>query len=92
MHIETIIMASYLSEQVYIGKDTETKLIQIGIENHKQLEAVGSEDAFLRLHALDPGACIRLLYGLEGTVQGIKSIELSDQSRLGLSEFFKMAK
>jgi DNA transformation protein len=70
-------MASDLSKQINMGKDTESKLIQVGIETFDQLVSVGTEQAFIRLQTIDPGACINFLYGLDGAIQGIKWNKLS---------------
>lgn len=85
-------MPSDLSKQPNIGKDTELKLIESGIGSFSELQAVGTEQAFLRLQALDSGACIQLLYGLEGAIEGIPSTKLSAQKKLELREFHKMVK
>ncbi len=85
-------MASDLKNQINIGKDTEQKLIQVGIDSYEKLTNLGSEQAFLRLQALDSGACLSLLYGLEGAIEGIKSKELSNEKKKELQQFFKMAK
>ncbi len=85
-------MASDLKNQINIGKDTEQKLIQVGIDSYEKLTNLGSEQAFLRLLALDSGACLSLLYGLEGAIEGIKSKELSNEKKKELQQFFKMAK
>lgn len=85
-------MGSDLSKQLNIGKDTETKLIQVGINTYAELQTIGTEQAFLRLQTLDPGACIQLLYGLEGAIEGIPSSKLSNQRKHELLEFHKMTK
>ena len=59
-------MKSDLSKHTNIGKDTEAKLIQVGIDSFEKLKSVGTEQAFIRLQTIDPGACISLLYGLDG--------------------------
>jgi DNA transformation protein len=84
-------MKSDLINQINIGKDTESKLIQVGIDSFAKLKALGSEQAFLRLQTLDPGACIDLLYGLEGAIQGIKWNKLSQDKKQTLLQFHKMA-
>lgn len=84
-------MKSDLINQINIGKDTENKLIQAGIDSFAKLKAIGSEQAFLRLQTFDPGACIDLLYGLEGAIQGIKWNELPKDKKQALLQFHKMA-
>jgi DNA transformation protein len=85
-------MATDLSKLPNIGKDTETKLIQVGINSAAELHAAGTEQAFLRLQVLDPGACIQLLYGLEGAIQGIPATKLSAIKKQELKDFHRMAK
>lgn len=84
--------ADDLSGCVNIGKDTEAKLKKAGIDSVSKLKAVGTEQAFLRLQAMDPGACIQLLYGLDGAVNGIKATELSRERKEELLAFHRMAK
>jgi DNA transformation protein and related proteins len=85
-------MSGNLKNRVNIGKDTESKLIRAGIDTFEKLEAMGSEKAFLRLQTIDPGACLCLLYGLEGAIEGIKTKELTAKKKQELQQFFKMAK
>ncbi len=85
-------MNSDLSKQPNIGKDTESKLIQVGINSYADLLAAGTEQAFIRLQALDPGACIQLLYGLEGAIRGIPATKLSKETKQELTEFHRMTK
>jgi DNA transformation protein len=84
-------MKSDLINQINIGKDTENKLIQVGIDSFAKLKAMGSEQAFLRLQTLDPGACLDLLYGLEGAIEGVKWNKLSTEKKQHLLQFHKMA-
>lgn len=85
-------MLSDLSSLPNIGKDTEAKLIPVGINSYVELQAVGTEQAFLRLQTLDPGACIHLLYGLEGAIQGIPATKLSADKKQELREFHRIVK
>jgi DNA transformation protein len=85
-------MTSDLSKQINIGKDTEKKLQQVGINFFDELKSLGSEQTFIRLQTLDKGACISLLYGLEGAIQGIKYNKLPLERKLELQQFIKMAK
>jgi DNA transformation protein and related proteins len=84
-------MKSDLRSHINIGKDTESKLIQVGIDTFAKLESIGSEQAFIRLQTLDPGACLDLLYGLEGAIQGIKWHELPKEKKQLLQQFHKMS-
>lgn len=85
-------MSSNLSEYVNIGKDTEAKLIQIGIDSFEKLVSMGIEQAFIQLQTIDPGACLSLLYGLDGAINGIKWNKLSSERKKELQEFYKRVK
>ncbi len=85
-------MDSDLSKQPNIGLDTEKKLIEVGITNFAELKTAGTEQAFLRLQTVDPGACIQLLYGLEGAIQGISAGKLSELRKQELKQFHKLSK
>jgi len=85
-------MASDLSNCINIGKDTETKLIQAGIDSFDKLVSIGSEGAFIRLQTIDPGACLCLLYGLDGAIKGIKWNKLPPERKQALQQFYKMTK
>jgi len=85
-------MASDLSNQINIGKDTESKLMQVGIDSYEKLASIGSEGAFIRLQTIDPGACLSLLYGLEGAIEGVKWNKLRSDKKQALQQFYKMTK
>jgi len=85
-------MASDLSNHINIGKDTESKLIQVGIDSFEKLKSAGTEQAFIRLQTLDPGACLSLLYGLEGAIEGIKWNMLPPEKKMALQQFYKAVK
>lgn len=85
-------MKSDLSKLPNIGKDTEAKLIKVGITTAAELKEAGVEQAFLRLQAIDPGACLSLLYGLAGAVEGVKWSQHSPQRKQELQEFYHQAK
>lgn len=83
-------MKTNLRNAINIGKDTEQKLIAVGIDSLEKLCSIGSEQAFLRLKAIDPGACMSLLYGLEGAITGIKWNNLPDERKAALQDFHRM--
>ena len=85
-------MPSDLSEHINIGKDTEKKLIRVGIDSFKKLESIGSEKAFLKLQTVDPGACLSLLCALEGSIGGIRWHDLSAEKKQELKAFHNMVK
>lgn len=85
-------MSSDLFNRINIGKDTGTKLIQVGIDSFEKLESIGSEQAFIRIQTIDSGACLSLLYGLDGAIEGIKWNKLSPERKKALQQFYKVTK
>ena len=85
-------MASDLSAHINIGKNTESKLKQAGIDSFRKLNALVTEKAFIKLLSIDPGACLSLLYGLDGAIQDIKWNLLPKERKLELQEFYKSVK
>ncbi len=81
-----------LSNIPNIGKDTEEKLILAGIDSFEKMVALGSEQVFIRLQTIDPGACINLLYGIDGAIEGIKWNQLPPERKQQLLEFYKRVK
>jgi DNA transformation protein len=75
-----------------MGKDTIRRLKEVGIHSASELKAVGSEQAYLRLRAVDPGACLSLLCGLEGAVQGTRWHQLPPERKEELKHFINMLK
>jgi DNA transformation protein len=84
-------MAGNLSAHINIGSDTETKLAQVGIDTLEKLIAEGSEKAFLKIRTIDPGACLNLLYGLEGAIRDVKWHDLPADRKQELKQFFNLA-
>jgi DNA transformation protein and related proteins len=85
-------MKNDLSGIINIGKDTQAKLRQVGIDSFEKLKEAGTEGAFIRLQTIDPGACLSLLYGLDGAIRGTKWHELPLERKHYLQEFFNMVK
>ena len=79
-----------ISEMKNIGVINEEKLAQVGIVEPDQLRKLVTEAAFLKIrHLVDDGACLHLLYGLEGAIQDIPKRELSERRKAELRDFFK---
>lgn len=79
-----------ISEMKNIGVINEEKLAQVGIVEPDQLRKLGTEAAFLKIrHLVDDGACLHLLYGLEGAIQDIPKRQLSERRKAELRDFFK---
>lgn len=79
-----------LSSLPNIGKVIERQLMESGIETPEQLKRIGAKEALLliRLHS-DPGACIRVLYALQGAIDGVKDTALDETTKKDLLEFFR---
>jgi DNA transformation protein and related proteins len=72
-----------------VGKVLENNLINVGITSPEHLREVGAREAFLRIRSsVDPGACLHMLYGLEGAVRGIQDTLLDADTRRSLKDFF----
>jgi len=79
-----------LSKLPNIGKVIERQLIEAGIETPEQLREIGAKEALLRIRLTsDPGACIRVLYGLQGAIEGVFDSELDKVTKQDLLEFFR---
>lgn len=72
-----------------IGKVVAEKLVQVGIESPEQLKSIGSKNAFIRLRTVDSGACLSMLCGLEGAIQGVRWHSLEKSKKEELKEFIK---
>lgn len=80
---------SELEKLPNIGKAAAALLEESGIDTPEKLMEAGSREAFLRIRQIDPTACIRMLYGLEGAVQGKPDKLLSNETKRDLLEFFR---
>ncbi len=81
-----------LSKLPNIGPKIEQQLIAVGIETPEQLRAVGSREAWLRIQAIDPSACLLRLRALEGAIRGVNDRLLSDEDKAGLKAFYNSHK
>lgn len=77
-----------LSSMQNVGKVLEKNLIEAGIRSPEELRKIGAKEAFLRIRLHDSGACIHMLYGLQGAIEGIKDKNLSDCTKEDLKNFF----
>lgn len=74
-----------------IGKTLASKLNQIGIYTDQDLKLSGSENAIIKIATIEnSGACINMLYALEGAIQGIRWHNLDEVRKRELREFFKL--
>lgn len=80
---------SELSKLPNVGRVLEENLLAVGIETPEQLEEVGAKEAFLRIRLQrDPGACLHMLYGIQGAIEGIPDKLLSTDTKQELKAFF----
>lgn len=75
-----------------IGKELEKQLNLIGINTPEALINLGSKEAWLKIKAIDPSACINRLMGLEGAIQGIRWHDLSEADKKHLKDFYDQNK
>lgn len=74
-----------------IGKTLVAKLNLIGIENEQDLKQLGSENAIIKIATIEnSGACINMLFALEGAIQGIRWHRLDNDRKRELKEFYRM--
>lgn len=73
-----------------VGAVLERSLLEVGISTPEELRSVGSREAFSRIRmTVDSGACLHMLYGIEGAVRGIPDRELPDGEKESLRAFFR---
>jgi len=72
-----------------VGRVLEKNLIAAGICSAGELRKVGAKEAFIRIRAIDSGACLHMLYGLQGAVEGIRDTDLSESTKEDLRLFFR---
>lgn len=72
-----------------IGKMAASLLTEAGIDTPDKLVKAGSKEAFLRIRQIDPTACIRMLYGLEGAILGIPDKLVPQETKDELLRFFR---
>lgn len=81
---------SALTDLPNVGKVLESYLHKIGIDTPEQLRNAGVEETFIRIRLqVDPGACLHMLYGIQGAIDGIKDNYLPDEVKQELKQFYK---
>ena len=81
-----------LSKLPNIGKELERQLNEVEIMTADELKELGAQQAWLKIRAVDPSACLHRLTALEGAVEGIKKTELSPDKKAELKDFFSVYK
>ena len=73
-----------------VGAVLERNLLAVDITTPNELCSVGSREAFMRIRAtIDPGACLHMLYGIEGAIRGIPDGQLPEDEKESLKAFFR---
>lgn len=84
---------SELSKLPNVGKVLESNLIKVGIKTPEQLRKAGAEEAFTRICLqVDAGACLHMLYGIQGAIEGLPDKYLPDKTKQELRIFYKKVK
>ena len=70
-----------------IAGKLEAQLQAVGVATEAELRRVGSREAWLRILARDPSACLSRLCALEGAIQGVRWHHLDDEVKASLKAF-----
>ena len=81
-----------LSKLPNIAAKLEAQLTDVGKTTFDELKQIGSREAWLRILAKDPSACIMRLSSLEGAIQGVRWHNLDDETKKSLKEFYSQYK
>ncbi|MDF2571606.1 MAG: hypothetical protein K0R55_3210 [Sporomusa sp.] len=79
---------SRLNNLPNIGAILAEKLQAVGVSDSVKLGELGSKAAFMRIRTYDEGACLSMLYALEGAVQGVRWHSLDQQIKDELKEYY----
>lgn len=71
-----------------IGPKLAEQLREVGVDTPEELISVGSREAWLRIRAIDPSACIMRLSALEGTLRGVRWHDLDAGVKDELKAFY----
>ena len=71
-----------------IAAKLEAQLAGVSISTIEELQRVGSREAWLRILARDPSACIMRLSALEGALRGVRWHDLDEETKRSLKEFY----
>jgi nucleotidyltransferase/DNA polymerase involved in DNA repair len=74
-----------------IGKELASKLERAGIETLDDLQECGSVEAMRKIEATTGGACLNMLYALEGAIQGIRWHGLSKEQKDRLKDNYRQS-
>ena len=71
------------------GKEIEKQLNAVGIHIYDDLANVGSQEAWLKIKAIDPSACVNRLMSFEGAIQNIRWHNLPENDKHSLKDFYE---
>ena len=72
-----------------VGKVLEAALRTCGIDTVDHFKSLGSREVFLRIRRqVDPGACLSMLYGIQGAIDGVRGHALPKDVKADLKQFF----
>lgn len=78
-----------LTDLPNVGRVLAGNLEAVGVHTPEQLKQLGAKKAFILIRAkVDSGACLHMLYGLQGAIEGVPDSQLSDATKDDLSRFF----
>lgn len=83
---------SELQQLSNIGKELDKQLNAVGIHSFDDLANIGSQEAWLKIKAMDPSACINRLMSLEGALQGMRWHNLPEKEKQRLQDFYNRHK
>jgi len=81
-----------LNSLPHLGDTLVDKLKAVSNETHEGLKNMGSENTFIKLSTVDSGACLNMLYALEGAIQGVRWHDLSESKKSKLKAFYNLTK
>lgn len=80
-------MPQLLSDLPNIGTVLQNRLVDAGITTPAELRSMGSRKAFVKIRGIDPGACLDMLYALEGAIRGVRWHRLPATRKSELKSF-----
>jgi len=72
-----------------IGPEIARQLNAVGIYKYDDLVNIGSREAWLKIKAVDPSACLNRLMSLEGAIQNVRWHNLPENEKQSLKDFYK---
>lgn len=80
----------HLTDLPNIGPKLAGNLERIGVTTQEQFQALGAEEAFLRIRApMDHAACLHQLEALAGAEEGVKKSLLSLERKSELKAWYQ---